>query len=74
MNKVAVLGVGWGKMDKNKTDKVAVLEVKSLVHIHFTTPPKLSSCLFCSRRFTLNAICVELGYQQDSAVQKKMAL
>ena len=26
-------------MDKNKTDKVAVLEVKSLVHIHFATPP-----------------------------------
>ena len=30
-------GVGWGKMDKSKTGKVAVLEVKLLGHIH---PPR----------------------------------
>ena len=42
MNKVAVLGVGWGKMDKSKTDKVAVLEVKWLGHIH---PPEKTAPL-----------------------------
>ena len=71
---MAVLGVGWGKMDKSKTDKVVVLEVKWLGHIH---PPEKNCPLvyFVQVSFTQNTICAELGHQQESAMQKKkMAL